>query len=668
MWKCVVFFLLFCDTQLCLGHNEAAHRGHGHTHKLRRHRAANDSALRFEPVPYGKKLELGGAGKIHCKVAGGVAPVVSWFRNESDPLPAGVTSANGTLLVAEATRDLAGAYTCRATDGDRSIESRVNVDIVVLPRVIEPSRGQQLHVAVGGRATLTCRATGDPPPVTHWDRGAAPLGADGADGENTNTTSSRITVLNNGSMLITNVSMSDGGQYGCTAGSAAGLHREELTLVVHPAGEALPEGGGVAGRAVLVSAAVAAAYMLLVLALMLYCRRRRLRRRARGEKEELEMCEGREKLVEGGEGGGEGQGGGVVSAADKKPAQNGRLVLHDKDSGPDNSEVSGVSRVSKRSGQYDQLSIPRSLLTEQIMLGRGEFGDVLLAKIDINQLRRLRGGAGGAGAPGAEGEVHMKPVLMKLLSTTDETHLAEFRRQLELFRAARHEHVARLFGLCTDREPHALMLEHTDWGDLKSFLLATRTPPDSMSGGDVTPAAPLAPAHRLLLAAQLAAAADRIAAKRLTHRDIAARNCCITSKLQLKLSLPALTRGPHQHEYHKLHDQVIPLRWLPAEAALEGEYSTKSDVYMYAATVWEIYTKAELPFVKLNDNSVLERLKAGTLEWTPPPDAPDRLVALLKRCWQTSPAERPQFSEVHEEVTALIAEETAAEKQEEKEE
>ncbi|CAH2208038.1 jg14842, partial [Pararge aegeria aegeria] len=70
--------------------------------------------------------------------------------------------------------------------------------------------------------------------------------------------------------------------------------------------------------------------------------------------------------------------------------------------------------------------------------------------------------------------------------------------------------------------------------------------------------------------------------------DIAARNCVITSKLQLKLTFPALTRGPNSHEYYKHHDQVIPLRWLPYEAVIDGEYSTKSDVYMFAATIWEV--------------------------------------------------------------------------------
>ncbi|CAH2227425.1 jg3170, partial [Pararge aegeria aegeria] len=125
----------------------------------------------------------------------------------------------------------------------------------------------------------------------------------------------------------------------------------------------VPESTGVAGKAVLVSISLAGAYMILVLALMLYCRRRRLQRRQRGEKMELEMAEGREKLVEEGE---EKQ----KVTKNGAPAQNGRLLPHDRDSGADNSEVSAVSRASKKSsGQYDQLTVPRTLLTEQITLG-----------------------------------------------------------------------------------------------------------------------------------------------------------------------------------------------------------------------------------------------------------------------------------------------------------
>ncbi|XP_026324455.1 tyrosine-protein kinase-like otk [Hyposmocoma kahamanoa] len=631
----------------------------------RKHRAVNDGALRFEPEPYNKKLELNSAGKIHCKVAGGVAPTVQWFLNESSPLPSGVTSLNGTLLVTSAEHRHAGRYTCRATDGNTTIHSTISLDVVVTPRILEPESGEQVHAWVGQPVILHCRATGDPQPTTHWDRNLTILHQqEGVETEGSaNASNARMLVLNNGTLVIRSAREEDSDRYGCTAGSAAGLARHDLQLIVHPEGEVIPssESSGVASKAVVISISVAGAYMLLVLALMVYCRRRRLRRRRRGEKMELEMVEGREKLVEGEE----------EKKPNGGPVQNGRLLPHEKDSGPDNSEVSGVSRISKKSGQYDHLSVPRSLLTEQIPLGRGEFGEVLVAKIDISQVKKLRAKEDG------DLEPKLRPVLVKVLTTKDEVQLADFRRQLDMFSRVRHANVARLLGLCNEQgSPHCMLLEYTDWGDLKSFLTATRTPEETAeyqarvgqahaavagaagaAGGRAMP--PLEPQHRLLLASHLASAASALAAHRITHRDIASRNCVVTSSLRLKLSCPALSRAPLSHEYYKLHDQVIPLRWLPAEVVMEGEYSTKSDVYSFAATIWEIYTKAELPFAKLNDNSVLERLKGGNLEWNIPSSMPEKLAALLKRCWSHSPTDRPQFTEILEEVNALLQETTS---------
>lgn len=655
----LLVMLLLSDLQSAFGSEDLSHHS---AHKLKNHRSirrhrdtTNDSVLHFEPEPYSKKLKLKNSGKIHCKVAGGVAPTVQWFLNDEDPLPEGVTSSNGTLMVAEAERKHAGQYTCKAIDGDKSITSKISLDVVVTPQVLDPVAGQQLHVTIGQTAVLNCVATGDPQPTTHWVRNFTMLSKqqDGVEVEDgVNATTARLLLMNNGSLIIRNVSTVDSDLYGCTAGSAAGLDRQELQLVVHQEGE-LPvaESSGVAGKAVVVSISVAGAYMVLVLALMVYCRRRRLRRRQRGEKMELEMTEGREKLVEDGEE--------DKTKANGAAVQNGRLLAHDKDSGADNSEVSGISRASKKSGQYEHLTVPRSLLTEQITLGRGEFGEVLLAKIDMTQVYKLRNKDGG------EIEPKIKPVLVKVLSTKDEMQLAEFRRQLDIFTRVRHENMVRLIGLCNEADPHYMLLEHTDWGELKKFLIATRTEEENAEyvarvgvahapPPAPRPAPPLAPAQAALLAAQLAAAANRLAAARLTHRDIAARNCVITSKLQMKLSFPALTRGPDSHEYYKLHEQVIPLRWMPVEAVLEGDYSMKSDVYMFAVTVWEIYTKAELPFAKLNDNSVLERLKSDTLEWTIPSSMPDALGTLLKRCWSKSPADRPQFTEIYEEITSIL--------------
>ncbi|XP_053620687.1 tyrosine-protein kinase-like otk isoform X2 [Plodia interpunctella] len=587
-----LLLVLLSGLDLAIGSEEIdrhpAHRVRSHK-TGRRYRAVNDGKLRFEPEPYSKKLELNSTGKIHCKVAGGVAPTVQWYLNEEDPLPEGVTSTKGTLLVSSASRGHAGRYTCRASDGNHTISSEITLDIVVSPRILEPLPDEERTVVVGETVVLNCRAVGEPQPTTQWDRNRTQLTLQpGVDVEGSpNASSARLVLLSNGSLVIRAAAAPDAGRYGCLAGSAAGLARTELLLSVFREGSLPPpESTGVGGKAVVVSISVAGAYMLLVLALMFYCRRRRLRRRQRGEKMELEMAEGREKLVEEGEEEKQKVGNGAP--------QNGRLLHADRDSDAVNSEVSVISRVSKKSGQYDHLTVPRTLLTNAIPLGRGEFGEVLLAKIDLYQVKKLKN----KDLPDSEPDV--KHVLVKSLTVKDESQLAEFRRQLDMFSVVRHENVAKLIGLCNETSPHYMLLEHTDWGDLKSFLVATRTEAESAEylsrAGPAhpppacparPPAPPLSRQHRLVVSTQLAAAAGKLAAKRVTHRDIAARNCVITSSLQLKLSLPALTRGPHSYEYYKHHDQVIPLRWLPSEAVLEGEYSTKSDVYMFAATVWE---------------------------------------------------------------------------------
>lgn len=44
---------------------------------------------------------------------------------------------------------------------------------------------------------------------------------------------SRFTVLDNGTLYISEVHREDENKYGCTAGNSAGLNRKEVQLIVH---------------------------------------------------------------------------------------------------------------------------------------------------------------------------------------------------------------------------------------------------------------------------------------------------------------------------------------------------------------------------------------------------------------------------------------------------
>lgn len=85
---------------------------------------------------------------------------------------------------------------------------------------------------------------------------------------------------------------------------------------------------------------------------------------------------------------------------------------------------------------------------------------------------------------------------------------------------------------------------------------------------------------------------------------------------------------------------------MPLEAVAEDDYSCKSDVYAFAVTTWEIFSRGEMPQGKLSDREVLESLEEGRLVWRPHKHMPEGLKSLVTQCWATSPRDRPTFSQV----------------------
>lgn len=68
------------------------------------------------------------------------------------------------------------------------------------------------------------------------------------------------------------------------------------------------------------------------------------------------------------------------------------------------------------------------------------------------------------------------------------------------------------------------------------------------------------------------------------------------------VSLPAC---PACSEYYHFRQAWIPLRWMPPEAVLEDEFSTKSDVWSFGVLMWEVFMHGEMPYTPLADDEVL---------------------------------------------------------------
>ncbi|XP_055622002.1 tyrosine-protein kinase-like otk [Toxorhynchites rutilus septentrionalis] len=641
------------------------------------------SNLRFTPKPpTSKNLELGSVTKIHCKAQGTPTPTVHWISErggKTTDLPEAVEDVNGTLVFRTVTTDHRGNYTCVAANAQGEISATVAVTVVVAPKFEIAPQGS-IQVAEMGTVFIHCVATGDPKPTIQWDKDLQYLHSTNQSEEE------RFRILENGTLVLMEVHLEDDGKYGCTIGNSAGLKREEVHLIVKPADsmpqpEETSEDGFLITRAVLITMSVAFAYIILVVGLMLWCRHRRAARKARlnmSEKEngdvDMKNCEIEPCLPEK-----------EAKSSKSSSKKSGHQKTGSNGDGQDKSDDTVNSNKSKKSSSsssyLDQLSVSRTSVIDMLQIGKCDFGDVYVGKIKENDCRTavvkeevLREPATGDEVVHASAEValedekitkkpsneelnEIKPendyklVMVKALTKVKDEHCcSEFRRQLDLFRTVSHKNVVKLFGLCRDKDPHYMLLEYTDWGDLKQFLLATspNTPPNgSVETTDAAKPPPLKVPQILALAHQIGRGMDAIYKARIIHKDLATRNCIISSDFSAKITLPALSRDKYSKEYFKYKNQLMPVRWMAPECLQDDDFSIKSDIYSFAVLVWELFTQAtSLPFKDLTDEEYLAQAQAGKLEWKVAEETPTELHKILISCWSLSPKERPSFSQL----------------------
>ncbi|KAA0712546.1 Inactive tyrosine-protein kinase 7 [Triplophysa tibetana] len=552
--------------------------------------------LKFTPTPQSSQcLELNKEGFLQCSAKGRPTPSIRWIRTDGSDIPAWVEQQGGTLHFTKVTRTNAGNYTCLAANNLQG-EIRAVVQLTVAVFVAFKLKPENTTVYQGHTAVLHCQASGDPPPFIQWKKKDTFLEAD----------KSRFQKMPNGSLVIHDVSTEDTGSYTCIAGNSCNIAHTtaELYVVEKPVQHSLADEEKTPYKMIQtigLSVGAAVAYIIIVLGLMFYCKQRRnaqrLQKSQDGDERELECLNG-------------------------DVQQNGHTTAEIQD------EMPLANMSSKRHSSHDKLHFPRNNLHTITTLGKGEFGDVLMAKTTAGE--------------GADEEETV--VMVKSLQTRDEHVQVDFRRECDMFAKLSHANIARLLGICRDIEPHYMIMEYTDMGDLKQYLRVSKSKDDKVK------VQPLSTKQKVWVCLQVARGMEHLSNQRFVHRDLATRNCLISSKRHVKVSALGLSKDVYNSEYYHYRQSWIPLRWLPSEAVCEDDFSTKTDVWSFGVLMWEVFSFGEMPYADLTDDKVLEALQEGKLKPSPPQGCPSRVYKLMAKCWAGSPKDRLSFSDI---VTAL---------------
>lgn len=245
-------------------------------------------------------------------------------------------------------------------------------------------------------------------------------------------------------------------------------------------------------------------------------------------------------------------------------------------------------------------------------------------------------------------------------------------RRLSLLRDSNIAHVV---AACTQDEPLCVLSEFTEYGDLCQFLRSHQQPPQqhysnandlntslSSSGGGSSGGSPtgLNTSTLVYIGTQIASGMKYLENQGFVHRDLAARNCLVGASYHIKISDCAMFRPIYKNDY--IRDQendhdVLPLRWIPWEVYIMRLWSSRSDVWSFGVTLWEIFSYCqEPPLADLTDEQIVENLKhwfhSDGFHLTPSRPSMHQctkeMFDLIKQCWSREPEERPLFVEIHQ--------------------
>ncbi|XP_015241129.1 PREDICTED: tyrosine-protein kinase receptor UFO [Cyprinodon variegatus] len=280
----------------------------------------------------------------------------------------------------------------------------------------------------------------------------------------------------------------------------------------------------------------------------------------------------------------------------------------------------GISDELKQ--KLQDVMVDRHKLTLGKTLGEGEFGSVMEGL--LNQ---------------EEAVLKVAVKTMKIAICT-RSEMEDFLREAACMKEFDHPNVMRLLGVClqtVESEGYpspVVILPYMKHGDLHSYLLYSRL-------GDCPVYLPSQMLVKFM--ADIARGMEYLSSKNFIHRDLAARNCMLNENMNVSVADFGLSKKIYNGDYYRQgRISKMPVKWIAIESLADRVYTTKSDVWSFGVTMWEIATRGQTPYPGVENSEIYDYLRQGN-RLKQPPDCLDSIYSLMFSCWLLSPKDRPSF-------------------------
>ncbi|KAK8785179.1 hypothetical protein V5799_008456 [Amblyomma americanum] len=110
----------------------------------------------------------------------------------------------------------------------------------------------------------------------------------------------------------------------------------------------------------------------------------------------------------------------------------------------------------------------------------------------------------------------------------------------------------------------------------------------------------------------------------------------------------------HRADYYRKGGKaMLPVKWMPPEAFLDGMFTSKTDVWSFGVLLWEVMSMGYMPYPGRGNQEVMQLVTSGgRLE--PPANCPGPVYHVMTQCWHATPEERPSFGTILERLGYCI--------------
>ncbi|XP_036836742.1 tyrosine-protein kinase Fes/Fps isoform X2 [Oncorhynchus mykiss] len=218
-------------------------------------------------------------------------------------------------------------------------------------------------------------------------------------------------------------------------------------------------------------------------------------------------------------------------------------------------------------------------------------------------------------------------------------HKNRFLMEARILKQYDHPNIVKLIGVCTQKQPIYIIMELVQGGDFLSFL---RCEGHNLKSNML-----------VKMAENVASGMEYLESKKCIHRDLAARNCLVGEQSRVKISDFGMSREQQDGVYSAAGGlKQIPVKWTAPEALNYGRYTTESDVWSFGVLLWEIFSRGVTPYTSMSNQQTRDEVEKGYRMLAPNSCPPD-VYAIMCRCWQYDTRNRPSFSKLRTELSAL---------------